>query len=260
MGHIRLGKGLPQTHTWLQVVDLIAGNGNVSAIAAATLNAAKHGLEQASHDVAFVRSFWLLTQLPRCARDAEYTKALRNVGVLVSQSPSVFDLVAAFSSAVDAHVSMRGGRTDLGEMAQMSAAESLAADLGRKSQSLFGTTPEDVQRSLARMGRPKQFSSLARDFFARLTERYLGYFLSRELSKHIGPARRFADLDARKAFNKALTVHCRQASKIIEEFAGGWFSKTAFETGITPENAAGFIHVALDKIQAEVAKGAVNGH
>jgi hypothetical protein len=259
MGHIRLGKGLPQTRSWIQVVDRIESNAEVGAVAAATLSAARKGLAQASDDVALVRSFWLLTQLPRCARAEDYPEALRQIGLSVAAAPSLVELVGAFSDAVDAHVRREGGRTDLGEMAQMGAAESLAADLGRKTQSLFGTTPDDVRRSLARLATSKQFSGLARDFFARLTERYLAYFLSRELSKHIGKDRRFPDLTARNTFNEALALHCREASRIVEEFAGGWFSKTTFETGITRENAAGFIHVALTKIQDEVAKGAVHG-
>jgi hypothetical protein len=259
MGHIRLGWGLPQTRRWVQVVELLDSNADVAAVAAATLDAARKGLEHASDDAALVQSFWLLTQLPRCARDLNYTEALEQVGVNVSGAPSLIGLLGAFSDAVDAHVRQTGGRTDLGEMAQMSAAESLAADIGR-SKSLFGTTSEDVQRSLARLVRPKGFSILARDFFARLTERYLAYFLSRELSKHIGQDQRFPDLAARSAFNEALSLHCRQASRIIKEFSEEWFSSTAFETGITRENASGFIHVALRKIQDEVAKGAVNGH
>jgi len=259
MGHIRLGWGLPQTRKWIQVVDLIENNADAASVAAATLAAAKKGLAGAAEDAALVWSFWLLTQLPICARAADYAEALRSVGLSVSAAPSLIELVGAFSDAVDSHVRHEGGRTDLGEMAQMGAAESLAADLGRRSQSLFGTTPEDVQHALARLATPKQFSGLARDFFARLTERYLTYFLSRELSKHIGQDRRFPDLEARSAFNDALSRHCQEASKIVEEFAGGWFSKTAFETGITPEESAGFIHVALRKIQDEVAKGAVHG-
>ena len=86
---------------------------------------------------------------------------------------------------MDAHVYRVGGRTDLGEMAQMGAAETLTSVLGQRTTSLFETTPEDVRRELARLGTPVNFSVVARDFFARLTERYLTYFLSRELSNEL---------------------------------------------------------------------------
>jgi hypothetical protein len=68
----------------------------------------------------------------------------------------------------------------------MGAAESLTAVLAERTTSLFGSTAEDVRRELSRLRTPANFSLLARDFFARLTERYLTYFLSRELSNQLG--------------------------------------------------------------------------
>ena len=56
-------------------------------------------------------------------------------------------------------------------------------------------------------------------------------------------------------FNAALDLHCRQASKIVEEFAGSWFSKTNWERGISPEDVRGFAWVALKKLRAELRKG-----
>jgi hypothetical protein len=41
----------------------------------------------------------------------------------------------------------------------------------------------------------------------------------------------------------------------VEEFSGGWFSKTNFEGGITPKKAADFVFVALKKLRAELARG-----
>jgi hypothetical protein len=256
MGHIRLGV-LPRTRNWEQVIALLESRAGTAEVAAATLKASKRGLKEAAQDAALVHSLWLLIQLPLCARKPDYQQELANVGLSVSRPPSLTELIGAFSDAVDSHVRRYGKRSDLGEMAQMGAAESLAADVGRRSQSLFGTTAEDVQRSLSRLATEKQFSGLARDFFARVTERYLAYFLSRELSAHIGPDRRFHNATERSEFSDALALHCRQASKIVEAYAGEWFSKKAFETGITKEDVTAFVQVALGKIQAELAQGAV---
>jgi hypothetical protein len=49
--------------------------------------------------------------------------------------------MAAMTEAVDGHVRRVGCRTDLGEMAQLSAAESLNAVAGRELPDLFGATP-----------------------------------------------------------------------------------------------------------------------
>lgn len=106
-----------------------------------------------------------------------------------------------------------------------------------------------MQRELAALATTKQFGTLARDFFARLTRRYLTFFLSHELSNHVGGKRRFASIADHAEFNAALDLHCRQASRIVEEFAGSWFSKTNWEQGITPENVRGFAWVALKKLR-----------
>jgi hypothetical protein len=49
MGHLRLHT-LPKTQKWEHVVGLIAGGADVERIAAASADAAEHGLERASED------------------------------------------------------------------------------------------------------------------------------------------------------------------------------------------------------------------
>jgi hypothetical protein len=254
MGHIRLGE-LPRTRKWAQVVELIKRDGDAPAIAAAALDAAEKGFQQAAEDEGLGRAAWLLTQLPLAARDENYLDRLRALGVTVDGAPGLAELVGAFTDAIDTQMRRAGGRTDLGEMAQMAAAETLTKILGERSRSLFGTSPGDVQRELAALGTTKQFGTLARDFFGRLTRRFLTFFLSRELSNHVGGERRFASMAAHAEFNAALDLHCREASKIVETFAGSWFSKTNWERGISPEDARGFAWVALKKLRAELRKG-----
>jgi hypothetical protein len=249
MGHVRLGD-LPRTKEWRQVVALLNAGASTEEIAAATLAASKQGLEEAASDPALLRSFWLLTQLPLCARADDFVAALGEAGIRVDSTPTLFELVGAFTDAVDDHVREKGGRTDLGEIAQMGAAESITAVLRERTASLFGTSPELIRNELAALATKKQFPVLARDFFSRLTERYLAHFLSRQTSSQ------FKSVQANREFRDALSVHCRQASKIVEVFAGSWYTKTHFEGGITPKKAAGFIHVALGKLRKELEKGA----
>ena len=51
------------------------------------------------------------------------------------------EVAGAFSDAVDRHTRDLGGRTDLGEMAQMAAVESLMATVGPTLPSLFEPQP-----------------------------------------------------------------------------------------------------------------------
>ena len=249
MGHIRLGR-LPRTRKWQEVVALVETGADTAFVAAATLDASKRGFDDVASDPALVHSFWLLTQLPLCARRPDFVEELSRIGVSVRPEPTLMELVGCFSDAVDDHIHLEGGRTDLGEMAQMGAAETLASVLGQRTATLFGATPEDVRRELARLGTPTNFSVMARDFFARLTERYLNYFLSRELSNKL------QTVESNRQFREALALHCKQASKIVERFAADWFSKANYRGGITRKKAAGFIGHAMTKLGAELQKGA----
>ena len=254
MGHVHLGE-LPRTRKWNQVVELIQQDGDAASVASAALDAAEDGFMAASKDEGVARVTWLLTQLPLAARDPNFVERLAALGLPVSGAPNLAELIGSFSDAIDGHMRRSGGRTDLGEMAQMAAAETLTAVLGARTHTLFGTTPADVQRELGSLATTKQFGDLARDFFANLTRRYLSFYLSRELSNHVGGGRRFANTSEHADFNNAVDLHCKQASRIVEDFAGSWFSKTNWEQGITPENARSFAWVALKKLRAELRRG-----
>lgn len=256
MGHTRLGR-LPRTRQWDQVVGLIAGGADTAQVANATIRAAEQGLNLAADDRALVETVWLLTQLPLAAKQQDFVSALRDAGVEVSRAPSLMDLVGAVSDAIDARLPNNRGRTDLGEMAQMAAAETIAKFIGEKAGNLYGVEPADVQRALASSATVKQFGELARHFFSRLTNRCLDYFVSRAVSRHLGEGQRFPTLAAQSQFTAALELHCQEASKIVERFSGEWFSKTNWEKkGIGRQEAAGFAHVVMGKLVAELKAGA----
>jgi hypothetical protein len=254
MGHVRLGV-LPKTRKWNQVVDELRLGAEVDEVAAYAADAAEAGLQAASNDPAFLHAFWLLTQVPLAARGPDFAHDLRRLGLRVPDQPSLMDVVAAISAAVDRYARQQGGRTDLGEMAQMAAVESLAALAGPGLPSLFEPTPGEVQRAIGRFAGGDRFSALAREFFARLTRRSLDYYLSRELSSHIGAGKRFRDDAARSQFDEALDRHCREAARIVEAFAGGWYGKNVYQgDGLTPDTIRRFAPIAFAKIRAELRK------
>jgi hypothetical protein len=222
MGHQRLGT-LPGSRKWRQIVQLISGGADVTEVAAATSAAAENQMADASNDSAVRRAVWLLTQIPLAARQVHFASELKKLGLRVGDQPTLFEVVAAMSDAVDGHVGRTGGRTDLGEMAQLSAVESLTAVAGRELPDLFGSTYERTKAALGGLGTVKQFAVLARDFFSRLSRRQLNYFLSRELSKHVGVNSRFQTIREHRDFENALDLHCRVVSRIIKEFSGKWF-------------------------------------
>jgi hypothetical protein len=221
-------------------------------VASATTEAAQHGLDLADGDAGLCHTFYLLTQITLAARQDDLPSALNSLGVKVSSDPGILNIVGGFTEAIDNHLRQTRSRTDIGEMAQMAAAETLTAVLSERSRSLFGTTSAEVKQAVRSCSTQAGFSSLAHEFFSRFTQRYLTYHLSRELANHVGPGRRFDSPAAHTAFVNDLKVHCREAATIVRDFAGHWHSKTNFEGGITPAKARGFIHVALNKLRREL--------
>ena len=252
MGHVRL-KTLPKTRYWGQVVELLDEGATVTEIATASARAADKALSNAASDPALRHVVWLLTQLPAAARDPNFVDSLNTLGIHTRAAPSLMGLLAGFERAVDIEARRSGGRTDLGEMAQLAAAASLTRGIAPDLPSLFGTTAADVQSAIAKLGSRDRFASLSRNFFANLIQRSLEYYLSRAYASHVGPGEAFASINDQAEFRRALEVHCHETALIVERYAGEWFSKSNFEGGITPAKAEEFARTAFRKIRAELS-------
>jgi hypothetical protein len=262
MGHQRLGR-LPATRPWQGVVALITGGADAAKIAGAVGQAAEESLQRAGNDSALRQGFWLLTQLPLAAREADFGRALLTLGLDTTSQPSLIEIGAAVMTTIDDVIACDPRATDFSEIAATATVESLVAVAGRDAGGLFGAAyaADDAHVALRDLAKPTRFAVLARDFFARLTREYLAYYLSRVLPDHVGGAQRFPSLKDHHAFERALETHCRETSQVIEGFAGGWFDKTNYEGGITPDKAGRFAHVAFGKVRDELqARARASAH
>lgn len=253
MGHIHLIR-LPKTRSWNAVVGLLRAGAATEDIAQATAKAAENSLAPAASDPALRQAFWLLTQLPLAARSTDFTTRLEEIKISVGAASSVLSLASAFQESIDARSRNAKGKTDLGGMAQLAATEALTASLAVDLPGLFGTTSEDVRYALGKLAAPDRFAKLSRDFFARLVNRNLEYFISRAIGDHIGPGRGFRSLNDQDEFRRALALHCYEAALIVELFSRAWYSKTNWQGGVTPAKAASFIHIAFKKLREELRR------
>lgn len=254
MGHVRLGV-LPKSRKWDEVVRLLDENASVDLIAAAAGDAADSALSRAAHDPGFHKALWLLLQLPIAARGPDFGADLAQLGVNAPADPTLLDLTAAISGAFDQPYDPVAERSDLGEMARLALVESLTGAVSADLPSLFDPEPGDVRRAVGRLSGGDRFAELSRDFFSRLTYRVLDYFLSRELANHIGPGLRFQTSAERGRFEDALTRHCHEAARIVQEYSGGWYGKTVYHSeGLTPDKATRFARYAFKKMRDELGR------
>lgn len=253
MGHIR-NQYPPDTIAWRKVVAALAEGEDIGGVAAATTDAAKAGLELAKSDKGLAHAVWLLAQITHAARSEDLPSELGRLGLDSASCSSAAGLIAGFSDAMDAFLSKSRSRTDIGEMAQMAACETIAKVVGGRAENLFADGPDAVQSALRELSRQKGFAELSHAFFGRFTERYLGYHLSRELSAHVGLNQRFADPADHIAFLEKLATHSQQVAGIVREFSAGWYAKSRHETGLSKASATGFASYSITKIQSELRR------
>lgn len=253
MGHIHLGS-IPRSKPWRRVVDLLEDPlASDEVIVAASAAAAENSLSEAARDPVYVEAVRLLLTIPYCARAEDFGAALRASDIAVGQKPDLVDLLTAATRRLDDVARQSNQRKDIGELAARALNGTLAVAIGDNLPTLFGAVPEDVQAVAGRLSWSRGISRLTRLFYARLVSDCLSYWLDRTLADQIGADRRFSSMPDRASFDAAVFHYAQEATRIIQEFSGGWYGKTLHTTGgIETRDAAIFGAVALKKIVAEL--------
>ncbi len=243
------------TRRWQAVVDAITSGAPVETVAALSAQAAAAAFDQAKKDPHFLHILRVFAELPLAARTADYLDDLRALGLALDSAPSFLELTSALAEGLDRRGEGKHKRSDVGELAKRALLASLTSVVAPGLPGLFGDDPYDLQRELGRHAGGARFGRLGREFFARFTEGVLGYYLSRELAEHQGAGRRFAGEAERSSFEDALSLHCWEASRIVEDYAGGWFGKHVYQgDGLTPDIIARFGSYSLTKIRSELRR------
>ena len=254
MGHIRLGT-LQRTKKWRDVIGLLDADTDIESIAEAAARASESDLKGASDDPFFQLVTQLLVRLPLSARAPGFEAELANLGLPADSLESLTGLLSGLNHAINQQAFEQGHSSDAGELARTALLECLSVQLSDKLPTLLDPTAKEVRKALASFSSGKEFSALARDFFARLSYRSLDYYLSRELANHIGPDKRFENDGDRVAFEVALRRHTFEASKIVESFAGGWYGKTVWkEQSLSQDKINEFTRYAFKKLRSELGQ------
>lgn len=256
MGTNRLGT-LPRTKKWKHIVATFAAGAGAEQVARESLEEMSEQFATAQNDAGVIETVRILMVLPLAARSGDFAGSLRGIGLAIDDDPDFFDVTAAISAKLD---SPRPGvrRTDLAELAQATIHETLTEVVGGKLRNLFDGGPDDVLAEFARQRTKANFGALAATFFGKLLSNCLDSYLSRELPSHVGNGQRLPKLADHAAFRDGLDLHCREAAKIVEQYAGDWYSKEIHEQEreIDPSRVGVFLHGAFAKLDKELKAGA----
>ncbi len=257
MGHIRIGR-LPKTRQFAGVFDAL-GSDRIDApeIAKATAIAARQQFSQLARDEAINYCFWVLVRIASASRSQNFAGELNEIGIKADRVTSGLSFVQQVSRAVEEGLRDRGQTSVFVQMAALSLREVLSGNIIEKSNTLFGSDFKDVQAACRAISTKKNFGKVAKEFYSNFISRSLRYITDKEISNYVGPGKSVSSPHQVIEFHHALDRYCLESSRIVEEFAGGWYSKNNFETNnnISEDLARGFTSYALEKIQMEIREG-----
>jgi hypothetical protein len=261
MGHTRLGT-LPATKKWKQVIGLMIEGASVAKVAEATTNAWRNAFATIKNDLGFREAVWLMTQMGIAGSSNDPVAHLSAIGVEVGGSSSPIEVAMALTEALDHRIDSAGKRSDFGEIAEKALVAVVTETMQSDMPTLLNSTADDIKATLGKLGTVKNFTDLSRNFFTRLTNDCLNYFISKTNAEPAVRPQSSTKMDQIAKFESALKTHCQETSVIVETFSGDWFSKNRYEGGgnIDRDTAEKFGGYALTKIQMELeARARANG-
>ncbi len=255
MGHIRLAR-LPRTRRWKQVIELLEQGRSVDELAQATYHAAQTGLFRVPHDAGFTQTLTVIFGFIDALQSKSPVTSLRQNGFVVPTDASLFDYVGSFKARAEDAAASVHARSDIAEIARDSFSQVLLNSAGSSLQTFFGVDSSDARQALRSNLKGKPLGSTMHEFFATFTQRYLNYYLGRELPYHVGTGKAFSSVDRHSEFNKAFDLYVRQTVRIADEFTPGWFGKARYEERLSHQDVSRFAHTAFKKIRSEFQRGA----
>jgi hypothetical protein len=257
LGHIRLGR-LPKTKPWTGIFNVLeSGVIEPSALASATALAAEQQFSDLEDDLTINYCFWMLTRIVTASRSSDFAKELESLGIHKIPFSSGLGFVQRVAQTVEKDIRKRGNSTIFSRIGELSLRQILSANIVEQSNSLFGTTSQEIQAACRAISTRKQFGLAAKEFFALIMSRSIRYITDKELSNYVGLAQPLGSPKQVLDFQQSLDRYCLESAKIVEEFAAGWFSKHNWESNnnISEQDAAAFTAYAIHKIRMELREG-----
>jgi len=260
MGHSLIGK-FPRTKEWDEVSRIISDGADTAQVADATLKAAELAMAWVQNDAGFREAIWLLTQLGVAGTKNHPLAHLAQYGLVGKDTNSVVDVVSDLCNSFESAMEATRERSDFGEVSRRALAGAVTGYLGERLGGMFEPSKQDVESALKDIGKPKVFAQVYQSYVGGLTNKSLGYFLSRELARHLG--HKFQTANQKRQFEGALRTLCAESSEVVKKYGTQWFAKHLKEDGgdISRETAEGFGWYGMQKMRAELrTRATTNGN
>lgn len=257
MGHKRLGY-LPKSKRWRDIVyeigEYTAGDEHqLAKITNETLKSVQSRFNKFDNDPSIQAAFEFLLKLSIAFRKNDPIEYLKKSGILDSDKITLLKILRGAQKFKKEEVVSFEYQT-LAKQSIVDAINTWYMQNLEYGVSLFSDTVE-ADIIFRKAGTAEGFCEISRLFFAKLTERYLKYFLEREASaviQNIEDREKFSE-DIEKHVNN-ISKHAFETAKITQSYTAGWYNKNAINK--TPDKGmiANFISYALGKIKSELVQ------
>jgi len=249
MGHIELRR-LPRSQSWRQVLELLAVSPLATeSLSEAILEASQVELRRAAHSRSASFALWVLIRLLASSREPDFVANLADMGISTRNDVPLSYLMRQISVVLETGMRDREGQTLLSDISKQAVLQTLTENI-QVQTSLIEDPVESIQRSLRGLSGPTGFSNLMRDFFSNYLHRILAFVVDKELNNVTGPGFALRHIDDQKVFEQALYQRTRDMTRILAEYARGWYSKHNWLTDfhIPEDDVHGFYAYALTKL------------
>lgn len=260
MGHERVG-ALPRTKRWLDVVGLIADaaslDGDVRALANATLEGVRSRLAAIHQDAGFVASFQFLLGLALSASSQVDRATLGRLAIDLETNPSPLKL----ASILDQYIAENRQSAEYAELARKAAVDVISVWTERQTLQLsFTGESEQASEVWRQASNGSGFCEVARLFFGKFVERYLNYFIGREASSYLTGTEDRERLARRLSEHvDSVSHHAFETSRITQSFAAGWFNNHARFRMPEDMEISGFLSHSVGKLREELLREESSG-
>ena len=255
MGHERVGI-LPRTRRWQDVIGGIADaasvDGNVHALANATLENVRSRLLAIHRDSGFVASFRFLLALALSASPSVDRASLGQLAVDLDSNPSPLQLAQLLGQ----YVADNTESTEYAEIARKAAVDVISTWTDQQTQQLSLTGEHEQASEVWRKASDGSgFCEVSRIFFGKFLERYLNYFIGREASSHLGNTHDRERLARRlETHVDSVSRHAFETAKIAQSFSAGWFNLHTRAGMPSHDEISGFLSHSVGKLREELLR------
>jgi len=255
MGHIRLGR-LPRTISWKRVLESFSNSDtSLNEIVQLTAIASQKVLTNSKYIEGLTHCFWLFTNIAKASRNENFADSLNNLGISVSDKDSRLNILKKIYDSASTSLRESGKFSILDQIAMDSFKSAFHNTITQESSTLFGCDIDTIQRAFKKYSTSTQVSKLGREFFSQYMYKSFSFVLEKELANKISATGRFQNSKDIENFNRNLKTYCWEASKIVEDFSGGWYGKHSFEGDlVNKKQTYKFTHHAMTKLLSEISR------